>query len=99
MQQRLSEQFLVFVSAFVIVLVSSSGMLFCRVANRDQAAERYYAAFEPIKYWVMKLCQSILMIALSYNVRYVLVNAASAVKACRSLKWCARMIGGHRKIV
>ena len=66
-------------SATLIIILNASAYLFCRYFNKNKEAQRYYKHFEPIKFYVMEYCYTILLLSLSYNMRFVFMNIASTV--------------------
>lgn len=58
-------------SAIIIVIVNGFAYLFCKAFNKNNEAQRYYKNFEPIKFYVMQFCYTILILSLSYNARFL----------------------------
>lgn len=63
----------VILSAISIVAVNALAIVFCHIFNKPDA-ERYYKNFEPIKFHVMQFCYTILILSLSYNLRFLFMS-------------------------
>lgn len=63
----------VLLSAISIVAINALALAFCHFFDRPDA-ERYYKNFEPIKFHVMQFCYTILILSLSYNVRFLFMS-------------------------
>lgn len=68
----------VILSAIIIVSVNGIAFLYCQKHNKNQEVQRYYKHFEPIKYYVMQLCYTIMILSLSYNMRFLFMNVLKA---------------------
>jgi len=64
----------IYLSAAVIVIVNGLALLYCKVFNRNHEAQRYYKNFEPIKFYVMEFCYTIIVLSLSYNMRFLVTR-------------------------
>ena len=60
-------------SAVAIVLVNAIAIFGCHIFKKKEA-ERYFHHFEPVKFYVMQMCYMILVIALSYDVRFLVAR-------------------------
>lgn len=69
-----------YVSAIIIVIVNSLGILYCKLYNKDKEAQRYYKHFEPSKFYVMEFCYTILVISLTYNLRFLVIDFGKMIK-------------------
>ena len=76
---------LVVFSALAIVLLNGLALLFCKIANKNDA-ERYFLHFEPLKYVAMKMCYTILILSLTYNARYLLTHVQDLVRIVKSFR-------------
>lgn len=68
-----------YASALVVIVVNGSALLYCKYVNHRNA-ERYYRHFEPIKFYMLQLCYTLVILTLSYNVRFLVSNIVKNVK-------------------
>jgi hypothetical protein len=68
-----------YASALVVIAVNGCALLYCKYVNHRNA-ERYYRHFEPIKFYMLQLCYTLVILALSYNVRFLVSNILKNVK-------------------
>ena len=66
-----SEQELLFVSTIALVAVSGISLLFCNYVDKNKEASRYYKDVEPVKYYALEFCYSIVMISFFFNARFL----------------------------
>ena len=71
---------LIFVSTIAIVLVNGLVLLYVKYMDGNKDAERYYKHFEPIKYYILKFCYSIITISFAFNMRYLITNTLVMIK-------------------
>lgn len=69
----------VVLSAICIAVLNGAAYMFCKMFNPDKEAQRYYKHFEPIKFYVMEYCYTILLLSLSYNMRFIFLNTWTRV--------------------
>jgi hypothetical protein len=68
----------IFVSAFVIVLINSIALFLYKSKGKDEI-EIYYKHFEPLKFYILQLCYTILVLSLSYNSRFIVSHTLKTV--------------------
>lgn len=67
-------------SAVAIIAVNGMAMLFCKYADKNNAAQRYYSEFEPIKYYLFVFCYSIIAMSLTFNIRFLIILMTEKIK-------------------
>lgn len=68
------ETTIILFSTLAIIAVNGFGILFCKYNDANRDAQRYYKHFEPLKFYVMHFCYTILLISLTYNIRFFIMS-------------------------
>lgn len=71
---------LIFVSTISIIIVNGLVLLYVKYMDGNKDAERYYRQFEPLKYYILKFCYSIITISFAFNMRYLISNTLVIMK-------------------
>jgi len=72
------------VNTLVIIVITGSVFAYCYFTNKNKEAEMYYFEFEPLKYYVLKFCYLILVVAFLFNTRFLFSTFAK--KMAHSIK-------------
>lgn len=76
---------LVIISALTIVLVNGIALLLCNKYNKNKEAQRYYQHFEPIKFYVMEFCYTMLILSVTFNARFLIGKLGKVLITLKTL--------------